>query len=51
MNSIPNIHCVCGRTIQAWRRVKKGITRVTCRCGKVWQLVKAGKTIRVGKVG
>lgn len=48
--TIPNIHCDCGRTIQGWRQVKKGITRVTCSCGKVWQLVKAGRPIRVSRV-
>jgi len=45
--TIPNIKCDCGATIQAWRPVKRGITRVTCRCGKVWVLVKAGKPIRI----
>ena len=49
MPSIPNIHCDCGRTIRAWGAVRRGITRVGCRCGRVYQLVKAGKPIIVTK--
>jgi len=48
--TIPNIHCHCGRTIRAWRYVKKGLTFITCPCGESWQLVKAGKPIRVTRV-
>ncbi len=46
---IPNIKCVCGKTIQARRQVKKGITTVTCRCGRSYRLCKAGKPIVVSK--
>ena len=46
--TIPNILCDCGRTIRAWRYVKKGITMVVCQCGRRWRLVKAGKPINIG---
>jgi len=34
--------------MSGWRYAKKGITRVTCQCGKSWRLVKAGKPIFIG---